>query len=180
MSIIVNDVMAVEDGEHADQQSAVPVISDTPPIVALSSQVGEGFERQLIIVIQEHLWSRHSEVYSRGGGEGRSKKGRGGKGREERGEERGEERRRGEGRGGRRGKEMGGEGGHTCICLILILKSDSLNSYGMFHPRAPNLRLSCTRAWKKQSPKRSFCHILGCNGDRDEWIHCTSCMHTQS
>ena len=87
MSIIVNDVMAVEDGEHADQQSAVPVISDTPPIVALSSQVGEGFERQLIIVIQEHLWSRHGGYVVRciveggeGGGEKKEGEGRGGEG----------------------------------------------------------------------------------------------------
>ena len=42
------------------------------------------------------------------------------------------------------------------ICLMLIWKSVSLNSYGIFQPSAPKLRRSCTRAWKKQSPNKSL------------------------
>lgn len=44
----------------------------------------------------------------------------------------------------------------TCNCLMLIRRSDSLNPYGMFQPSGPNFFLSWTRAWKKQTPYRSF------------------------
>jgi len=48
----------------------------------------------------------------------------------------------------------------TCICRMLIRRSDSLNSYGMFHPSGPKFRRSCTRAWKKHRPKSIFFHHL--------------------
>ena len=41
VSIIVDDLFAVEDGEEGDQQPPVPVIRHTTPIVALSGQVGQ-------------------------------------------------------------------------------------------------------------------------------------------
>jgi len=47
----------------------------------------------------------------------------------------------------------------TSICRTLILRSDSLNSYGMFQPSGPNLRRSCTSAWKKHSPNSIFFHL---------------------
>ena len=51
-------------------------------------------------------------------------------------------------------------------CLTLILKSVSLNSYGIFQPRGPNFLLSCTRAWKKHKPYNiffsAFCNHIMC------------------
>lgn len=41
-------------------------------------------------------------------------------------------------------------------CCTDILRSDSLNSYGMFHPIGPYILLSWTSAWKKQSPNNNF------------------------
>lgn len=41
-------------------------------------------------------------------------------------------------------------------CCTDIRRSDSLNSYGMFHPIGPYILLSWTSAWKKQSPNSSF------------------------
>lgn len=35
-------------------------------------------------------------------------------------------------------------------------KSDAVNSYGIFHPKAPNFFLSCTTALKKHRPNNSF------------------------
>jgi len=40
----------------------------------------------------------------------------------------------------------------TWSCLREMRRSDSLNPYGMFQPSGPNLRRSCTMAWKKHSP----------------------------
>merc|ERR1719324_2150588 len=44
-----------------------------------------------------------------------------------------------------------------------ILKSDVLNSYGMFQPIGPNLRRSWMTAWKKVRPKSIgfHAHALG-------------------
>lgn len=47
-------------------------------------------------------------------------------------------------------------------CWTLILKSVSLNSYGIFQPRGPNFLRSWTRAWKKQSPKTNFLKFIPC------------------
>lgn len=41
-------------------------------------------------------------------------------------------------------------------CCTEILRSDSLNSYGMFQPIGPYILLSWTKAWKKQSPNNSL------------------------
>lgn len=35
-------------------------------------------------------------------------------------------------------------------------KSDAVNSYGIFHPKAPNFFLSCTTALKKHRPNNSL------------------------
>ena len=45
---------------------------------------------------------------------------------------------------------------NMCSCCTEILRSVSLNSYGMFQPKGPNFLLSWIRAWKKHSPYRSF------------------------
>ena len=45
---------------------------------------------------------------------------------------------------------------NMCNCFTEILRSVSLNSYGMFHPRGPNFLLSWTRAWKKHSPNNNL------------------------
>ena len=37
----------------------------------------------------------------------------------------------------------------------------SLNSYGMFHPSGPNNLLSCTTAWKNESPNKIFLYSAG-------------------
>ena len=50
----------------------------------------------------------------------------------------------------------------TWSCLTEIRRSDSLKPYGIFQPIGPNLRRSCTFAWKKHSvySKRSkVCNI---------------------
>ena len=49
----------------------------------------------------------------------------------------------------------------TCSCLPEIRWSDSLNSYGVFHPSGPKFRRSCTKPWKKQRLNRSFWNACG-------------------
>lgn len=51
---------------------------------------------------------------------------------------------------------------YTCNCSTDILRSDSLNSYGMFHPNGPNFLLSWTKPWKKQSPNNRLRHSRHC------------------
>ena len=46
----------------------------------------------------------------------------------------------------------------TWSCVKLIFKSESLNSYGIFHPNDPNVRLSCIKAWKKHNANSNLCH----------------------
>ena len=53
--IVVHNGFAVENGQEAEQQSPVPVISHTPSIVALSRQIGQRIQGHILIVIQEHL-----------------------------------------------------------------------------------------------------------------------------
>ena len=36
-----------------------------------------------------------------------------------------------------------------------------LSAHLMFHPRGPNLRRSCTTAWKKERLNSSFFHAVG-------------------
>ena len=50
----------------------------------------------------------------------------------------------------------------TCCCRTLILRSDSLNSYGIFQPSGPKFLLSWTNAWKKQRLNSNFLHTC-CN-----------------
>ena len=38
-------------------------------------------------------------------------------------------------------------------------RSEAVNSYGIFHPRAPNFFLSCTTALKKHNPNRSLFQV---------------------
>jgi hypothetical protein len=47
-------------------------------------------------------------------------------------------------------------------CNALMHKSISLNSYGMFHPRGPNVRRSWTTAWKKHSPYSNLLKLSNC------------------
>lgn len=51
---------------------------------------------------------------------------------------------------------------NICNCITLILKSVSLNSYGIFQPKGPNFLLSWTSAWKKHKPYRSFLKTASC------------------
>jgi hypothetical protein len=51
---------------------------------------------------------------------------------------------------------------NMCNCNILMHKSISLNSYGMFHPRGPNVRRSWTTAWKKHSPYSNLLKLSNC------------------
>ena len=41
-----------------------------------------------------------------------------------------------------------------CMNITHAPRSDWLNSYGMLKPSGPNLRRSCTTAWKKASTKQ--------------------------
>jgi hypothetical protein len=51
---------------------------------------------------------------------------------------------------------------NLCNWITLMYKSVSLNSYGMFHPRGPNVRRSWTRAWKKHSPYSNLLKLSDC------------------
>ena len=53
--VIVDDVGAVEDAEETEDESPVSVICHTPPVVALTCQVGEGDERGFVVCVYEHL-----------------------------------------------------------------------------------------------------------------------------
>ena len=55
VTIVVNNIFAVEDGEKGDQQPPVPVICHTTAIVALSCQVDQSVQWELLVLIQEHL-----------------------------------------------------------------------------------------------------------------------------
>ena len=62
--LVYDDVFHIEDGQQGQEQAAILVVSHTPTIVALSRQICEGRQRQLLIVIQEHLgtqadWPSH-------------------------------------------------------------------------------------------------------------------------
>jgi len=45
-------------------------------------------------------------------------------------------------------------------CCTEILRSVSLNSYGIFQPSGPNLHLSWINAWKKHRPNSILFHAL--------------------
>ena len=67
--IVVHDGFAVENGQEAEQQSPVPVISHTASIVALSRQVGQRIQGHILVVIQEHLQSnRRCSIHMGGNG----------------------------------------------------------------------------------------------------------------
>ena len=53
--VVVHNEPAVEDGEEAQQQSPVPVVSHPASIVALSRQIRQGIHGHILVVVQEHL-----------------------------------------------------------------------------------------------------------------------------
>ena len=55
MIILAYDVFAHKDGQQADQQSTIFVISDTPTIVTLTNQIRKRVQRNFVVVIQKHL-----------------------------------------------------------------------------------------------------------------------------
>lgn len=50
-------------------------------------------------------------------------------------------------------------------CIMAAFKSEFIHSYGMFHPTAPNFRLSRMRALKKTSEKHSFLNARAAEHD---------------
>ena len=55
MVVICDNLKAVEDREQGDEESAIPVISHTTTIVALACEVGQSLQREVFILVQEHL-----------------------------------------------------------------------------------------------------------------------------
>ena len=55
MIILAYDVFAHKDGQQADQQSTIFVISDAPTIVTLTNQIRKCVQRNFVVVIQKHL-----------------------------------------------------------------------------------------------------------------------------
>ena len=55
MTVVINDLHAVEDGEEGDEKSAVPVVRDSSPVVALASQVRQCVQGEVLVFVQEHL-----------------------------------------------------------------------------------------------------------------------------
>ena len=53
--ILAYDVFAHKDGQQADQQSTIFVISDAPTIVTLTNQIRKCVQRNFVVVIQKHL-----------------------------------------------------------------------------------------------------------------------------
>ena len=53
--ILAYDVFAHKDGQQADQQSTIFVISDAPTIVTLTNQIRKRVQRNFVVVIQKHL-----------------------------------------------------------------------------------------------------------------------------
>ena len=45
--------------------------------------------------------------------------------------------------------------------VLLVSKSESLNSYLMFHPNGPNFLLSYTKLWKKHVPNNNLWKFSG-------------------
>lgn len=50
-------------------------------------------------------------------------------------------------------------------CIMAAFKSEFIHSYGIFHPTAPNFRLSRMRALKNTSEKHNFLNALAAEHD---------------
>ena len=59
MIILAYDVFAHKDGQQADQQSTIFVISDAPTIVTLTNQIRKRVQGNFVVVIQKHLRKRN-------------------------------------------------------------------------------------------------------------------------
>ena len=59
--LLLNDVGAVDPLQHRLEEPLVLVISDPPSVVTLSCEVGQRFERDLLVVSQKHLTGRSKE-----------------------------------------------------------------------------------------------------------------------
>ena len=57
MVVIIDNVLAVEDGEKGYKETSIPVISYPASIITLTSQIGEGIQRNLFILVKEHLFN---------------------------------------------------------------------------------------------------------------------------
>lgn len=51
----VDDVRRVEIRQHGEQQTSIPVIRDTTPVVTLARHVADGVKRNIFVLIYEHL-----------------------------------------------------------------------------------------------------------------------------
>ena len=50
-----DDVGVEEVVEQRQQTAPIPVVSDTPPVVTLAGHVGDGIERNIIVLVDKHL-----------------------------------------------------------------------------------------------------------------------------
>ena len=55
MIIAVYDVIAHKDGQQANKETTILIISNTATIVALTNQVSQRLHWHFIIIIQKHL-----------------------------------------------------------------------------------------------------------------------------
>ena len=51
VAVVIDDVNAAEDGEEGHEQSAVPVVCDSAPVVALASQVRQCIQWEVLVLI---------------------------------------------------------------------------------------------------------------------------------
>ena len=51
MAVVIDDLHAVEDGEEGDEKSAVPVVCDSSPVVALAGEVGQCIQGEVLVFI---------------------------------------------------------------------------------------------------------------------------------
>ena len=60
--VVSDNLLAVEDGEEGDKESAVPVISHPAPVVTLAGEVAEGIQGKVLVIIEEHLLLLHADT----------------------------------------------------------------------------------------------------------------------
>ena len=53
--LVVNDLRAVKGAEYAHDETPVPLVRHSPPVVTLSGQILKGFQWWFVVVIGEHL-----------------------------------------------------------------------------------------------------------------------------
>ena len=60
--VLADDLVRIEIGQYAFEQSPVPIVGDPASVVALSRQVGHRFERRLVVGVDEYLQLSHADA----------------------------------------------------------------------------------------------------------------------